>query len=80
MFGFNRQRPASPVDVIDHSNFWPDTLAEQAADRDAAIIATAEDGRDGIDREIDTWIYRWFAALAVAGMLIFIVWQLLVHA
>ena len=80
MLGFTRERPTTPVDVVDHSNYWSDVLAEQAADRDAAIFATAEDARAGIDGDTAARAYRWFAVVTAALMLAFVAWQLVVHA
>ncbi|ORL90867.1 hypothetical protein A5N78_06375 [Prescottella equi] len=75
MFGFTRQTPATPVDVIAPANAWPDEIAaELAEDRDAAILATADDGRAGLDRAQRHQREAWLAAIVLGIVLGGIAW------
>ncbi|ORM18312.1 hypothetical protein [Prescottella equi] len=75
MFGFTRQTPATPVDVIDTTNARPDEIsAELAEDRDAAILATADDGRAGLDRAQRHQREAWLAAIVLGIVLGGIAW------
>ncbi len=73
MFGFTHRTPATPVDVIDTTNAWPDEIAaEFTDDRDAAILATADAGRAGIDRAQRfrgvAWLAAFVLGFAVGGI------------
>lgn len=75
MFGFTHRTPATPVDVIAPTNAWPDELsAEFATDRDAAILATADDGHAGIDRAQRYRREAWLAAIVLGIALGGIAW------
>ncbi|WP_064076677.1 hypothetical protein [Prescottella equi] len=75
MFGFTHRTPATPADVSDTANAWPDEIAgEFAADPDGAILATAEAGRAGIDRAQRHRREAWLAVIVLGIALGGIAW------
>ncbi|ORM14135.1 hypothetical protein [Prescottella equi] len=69
MFGFTHQTPATPDDVIDTTNARPDEIAAALTDdRDAAILATADDGRAGLDRAQRHQREAWLAAIVLGAI------------
>lgn len=74
MFGFTHQIPATPVDVLGAANEWPDEISatDLADERDTEILATATDGRAGIDRaqrhQREGWLSVIVLGIALGGI------------